>query len=494
MATYASSGDWNNSRWYNAGGMIRDDIPVDPNNDPEGVMKLACTGYSDCLSWDLRADKRQGVLFKKPLENKDSWASVGQNKTAGPPNARYQSKPMRHSFTMANGGIDWVNFPAGYNCNGFNGSQGWAPNAQRDLRFGTRYTGVCPSRFILNYCPKNLGTLVSGGYSNPDGGACDSGGSGCIGGDLETNLNVKCGFIDVDVSKFIRNDLFDDNLGKTVFSDSTWSQVKDDYCLGWAGAIDSGPCRAWFGTFGASSCNQDNCARSSYNSSKLQVCNGKSNWTVDTTCVSTINNIMKSGLPAEQTEAQRMVTAFCTANPTSPLCGCYNVTAYGSQCISDASKSTLPGCAAIKTDFAGLPAAAAVIGADKFCASSDCVTNALSSGTEFLPAARAPAQSCPPIQACIQNFQGAVLNNSEVSASCKQTLNISTAPAPAPGTPPAPPTGTPPSPAPAPTSNLPIKNPTVANVLDTSTKQYGAIGGLACIISMCLLFLIILAL
>ena len=493
--------------------MLRSDIPTDPTKDPEGVCSLACTGYPNfCKSWTLRADRQACVLFTATLDSQNSWASIGKNKTAEAPGPTYTTKPLRHSFTMQNGGIDWVNMPTqsgGGGCGGFNG---WGANAGSNLGFGTIYNNRCPSRFLLNYCPKNFGTLVSGGYSNPDGGACDSGGTGCIGGDVETNLNVKCGFKDLDVSKFISAGLFNDSLGKSVFATETWSQIKDDYCAKTEN-VDSPQCTHWLDTFGTPSCesNPFDCSQLSYNSSKLAICNSGQNWTGTPSCISTVNNVMKTGLQAEQTTATTMVQNFCDAHVNDPLCGCYNVTKYGSQCISDDSKKTLPGCDNLNTDFRGLPSFASIIGADKFCASSDCITNALSSSSELMPVPRASATSCPPIQACIQNFQGAVLNNSEVSASCKQTLNISTTPPPS-GTPASgtPPSGTPPSdttpsgtpasgtPSPPATtgsdgSTLPITNPTVANVLDTSTKQYAAMGGVACLILICCILFLVLA-
>jgi hypothetical protein len=225
---------------------------------------------------------------------------------------------------------------------------------------------------------------------------------------------------------------------------------------------------------------------------KTNLCNQDPNWHSNPTCVAAINSAQKTGSQAGKDTATEMVRVFCSANPTDPLCACYNVTLYGSQCISDSSKQSIPGCDNLKNDFGSLPSYASVLSADKFCASSDCITGALSANSALMPVGRSPQQTCPTIQACIQDFRNAQFNGSSLTASCQQTLNIGGAPpGAAVGASPPSPAGTP-SPTGSDGSTLPITNPAVANVLDTSTKQYGAIGALVfCILICCCLLLLL---
>ena len=157
---------------------------------------------------------------------------------------------------------------------------------------------------------------------------------------------------------------------------------------------------------------------------KTNICNQDPRWYNNPTCVAAVNSAQKTGSQAGKASATQMVQVFCDANPTNALCGCYNVTKYGTACIRDASKKTLPGCAGLFADFGSLPSSYGAVDADKFCASDDCITKALSSSSVLLPAPRAPSQSCPPIQKCIQDFRGAQFNSSSLDAQCKQTLNI----------------------------------------------------------------------
>ena len=277
-------------------------------------------------------------------------------------------------------------------------------------------------------------------------------------------------------------------------------QIKLRWCSASNANLDSQKCKNFFADTTPSG------AGLSWYATKLALCDGQGGHASpnDSSCVNAINNVQKSTAVVDgvsQGTATALVQTYCDANPNDALCGCYNVTKYSSYCISDASKRTLPGCDNLNTDFGQLPSYASVIGSDKFCASSDCITSALSSSTEFMPVARSPQQTCPTIQACIQNFAGANFSGASLTAECKQTLNITTAP---PGTPPSPgavgagspPTGTPPSGTPVTRgsdgSTLPITNPTVANVLNTKTKQYGAIGGLIFIILCCCCLLVLL--
>ena len=356
--------------------------------------------------------------------------------------------------------------------------------------FGTNYSGACPDAFLLSYCPTQLGRPSSGAYTNRDGGICSSTGSGCSGGDIVSDLGRTCNFSSLDMSKFINAGIFNENLGKQFLADASWAQAKLDYCSDVAN-IDKSECKNYF---------SDSTTGTSWNTVKLGFCAGASTGS-EPTCLTTINNVFKSTLSRDDVNKQvasNIVRNFCTANPNDDKCACWNATQNGYNCISDQNKSGLPGCAALKRDFGSLPSSASVVSADTFCASNDCVGRALQDAV-FMPAARAPSQTCPSIQACIQSFNNANLSGAQIDASCKQTLNITTSSPPA-GTPPAgtPPAGTPPagtSPAGTPLTGTPaadllFSDPT--GYLDTKNKQYGAIGAIACILMCCCCILILL--
>jgi hypothetical protein len=234
---------------------------------------------------------------------------------------------------------------------------------------------------------------------------------------------------------------------------------------------------------------------------KTNICNQDPNWSANPTCVAAVNSAQKTGSQAGKASATQMVQILCDANPTNPLCGCYNVTKHGAACIRDASLQDLPGCAGLFADFGSLPSSYGAVDADKFCASDDCITKAWSGATALLPAPRAEVTSCPPIQKCIQDFRGAQFNSSDLTASCKQTLNISTTPG-APGTTP---TTTPGAPgttpgAPGTTPGAPGTTPTTGDKkglwpldaipgVNTKPKQIGMIVFLIILCCCCLMLL-----
>jgi len=247
---------------------------------------------------------------------------------------------------------------------------------------------------------------------------------------------------------------------------------------------------------------------------KTNICNRDSNWSANPTCVAAVNSAQKTGSQAGKASATQMVQILCDANPTNPLCGCYNVTKHGTACIRDASLKDLPGCAGLFTDFGSLPSSYGAVDSDKFCASDDCITKAWSGSSALLPAPRGEITSCPPIQKCIQDFRGAQFNSSELTASCKQELRITTSPTGAPttsptGAPTTSPTGAPTtSPTGAPTTSptgAPTTTPTgtpgtpASSLLwpssavpgvDTKEKQFGLIGFLF-LLCCCLMLIVV---
>jgi hypothetical protein len=235
---------------------------------------------------------------------------------------------------------------------------------------------------------------------------------------------------------------------------------------------------------------------------KTNLCNQNANWHTDPRCVSAINTAQKTGSQAGKDTATEMVRVLCEASPTNSLCGCYNVTKHGTQCIRDANLKNLPGCQGLFTDFGSLPSSYGAVDSDKFCSSDDCITKAYSGGSALLPRPRSASDTCPPIQKCIQDFRGASFDQSALDASCKLQLNISTGTTPpaagttppaagttppaAGTTPPAagttpPAAGSPPSGSPPPSSDEDTLWPadTIPG-LDTKSKQIGLIVFIIC--------------
>ena len=379
----------------------------------DNQASLACDTFSQCQGYVL---DKSGALWlqgagRRPGTNPNQKNGDKKNPA---PIATYTGKPITAAKSIEYGARaqDSVN---GGNCGGFNNYGDWKGKPLQG--FGANYNGQCPSAFILSYCPPELGRPVAGNYANRDGSACNSGGAGCSGGALSSDLLRKCDYSTINMPKFINAGIFNENLGTEILTDASWAQAKLEYCSQQVN-IDKSECKNFF---------SDSRTGTSWNTVKLGFCASTS---TESTCLTTINNVFKSTLARDDVNkgiASTLVNNFCRANPTNDKCACWNATQNGYGCISDASKSTLPGCVALKRDFGSLPSSASVVSADTFCASNDCVGRALQDAV-FMPAARAPSQSCPSIQACIQSFNNANLSGAQIDASCKQTLNITTTP------------------------------------------------------------------
>jgi len=446
----------------------------------EAKCAQACDTWPECKNWVTSGTDPNNKRCLLEGANANSIGAASPDfaygvKKAETPQDTYKGKRVLAPVTVQYGARPQDKW-GGNNCGGFNGYGEW--RGKRLQGFGTNYNGQCPDAFLLSYCPTQLGRPSSGQYSNQDGSKCNSNGPGCSGGDIGNNLGRTCNFSSLDMSKFINAGLFNDNLGTQILTDASWSQAKLDYCSQVTN-IDKSECKNFF---------SDSRTGTSWNTVKLGFCAGASTGS-DPTCLTTINNVFKSTLTRDDVNKQvasALVNNFCTANPTNDKCACWNATRNGYNCISDSSKSALPGCAALKRDFGNLPSSASVVSADTFCASNDCIGRALQDAV-FMPAARAPSQTCPSIQACIQSFNNANLSGAQIDASCKQTLNIVTPPPP----PPPPPPGAPPppgTPSPAAAKDLLWPSSAVPGV-DTKEKQIGLIAFIILCCCCCLLVL-----
>ena len=326
--------------------------------------------------------------------------------------AKYKGANVKREDVSTQGGRPIVFAGSGGGCGGYNNwGRDWKNNG-----FGWSVEGRCIEGFDLGQCPNNLGTVYDGKYIYEDG-----------------LVKVKCNYSSLDWSKFINAGIFNDNLGSQYLEPSSWAQAKLEYCSAESN-IDKSECKNYYA---------DSRTGASWNTVKLGFCEGDKVAT-NSSCLTTVNNSFKSTESRDDVNkgiASTLVRNFCTSNPTNDKCACWNATQNGYKCISDNTKSTLPGCVALKIAFGKLPHAAAVLSADTFCSSNDCVGRALQDAV-FMPAARAPSQSCPNIQACIQDFNNSTITGSQIDASCTNTLKLSGTPS-APGTTPTAPRTTP---------------------------------------------------
>ena len=398
------------------------------NGFTEAQCALACDGIPECKNYLIETAMGSGGTGKCYLMGQDAtvrstsdagWISA--TKKADAPSSKYTGAQTDIATAVRYGGRNQDAWNGGGNCGGFNSQGEW--NGRRLEGFGASYNGQCPSKFILSYCPK-IGRPVDGSYVNLDGTVCQSYGPGCSGGDMATRLLRKCKYASIDIAQFINADgTFNESKAATLLEPASWKQVKLEYCSASIQNLDSSGCKNFFSDSSSAG------PGISWYAPKLALCDGQGGHGAPNfpSCVTSINDVLKTTTTIDavnRSTATGLVQSYCDANPQDSLCSCYNVTKYASRCISDASLQSLPGCSTLKSDFGDLPNYASVIIADKFCSSSDCITNALSSGKALMPVARSPQQTCPPIQACIQDFRNANLSGASVSAECKQTLHM----------------------------------------------------------------------
>ena len=258
------------------------------------------------------------------------------------------------------------------------------------------------------------------------------------------------------------------------------------------------------------------------------------NWPDNDTMRTFINN-MYSTTQGNQTDAylkttaSTLIDAFCASHKTSERCACKNAINQGiNGCVAN---SSVPGCAELKSfsdNLTGAPDAFnSLVGsirqsAKPICLSSACRTAATDPAGKYLRTADDVTLTCPDnINLCLSSVKvgGNISANAKIVQDCSIAVNY-TGPnplakppsgglavsggaqsitdstgtkvtaTPATTTQGGAPAGTPGG-APAGTK-LPITNPAIANVLNTSTKQYAAIGGFAFLILCCCCLMVLL--
>ena len=169
-----------------------------------------------------------------------------------------------------------------------------------------------------------------------------------------------------------------------------------------------------------------------YDVSYLQLCNSVSGgWQTSADCIHEVNIMLNQTSTStnnpSQVTASGMVQTFCNANPTNPLCACYNVTNAAYDCLK--AQKTLPGCADLNSQIGTLPPDAQITWADRFCASVAC-NDARTGNGVLMPAQRNPSQNCPDITQCITDLRNAVLTDSNlaISQQCKTTVGSANSP------------------------------------------------------------------
>jgi len=366
----------------------------------------ACDTLTQCVAF---ANKSGSDCYLYSADQNQASSAPGfaiYKKNSGPPADVYKGKQVPISFAKSNGGAeqDQWHQTGGGGCGGFNGYFHMPVN-----NFGTDYNSQCPNFFKLSYCPLKLGVPSSGTYANTDGSACDSSGPGCSGGDINQNLQRKCNYSSIDMSKFITPmGIFNDALGQQVLQNDDWKQAKNDYCS-LSPNIDKTECRNWLSSGQAGV---------SYNSLKMSICNSEPNWGNDKSCVNAINGVYKTGTAAEKTYASTIVNAYCSANPTSNVCACPNATQKTiDQCVA---APTLPGCDSISAKVGKLHSLGATFMSSElkpYCACDQCLHAAASSDGNFLAQ---PGEDCTDtINACFSQVTvGTMSDNSAINASC----------------------------------------------------------------------------
>ena len=254
-----------------------------------------------------------------------------------------------------------------------------------------------------------------------------------------------------------------------------------------------------------------------------------------------INNLYSSGPNVKtnqdlKTTASTIIDHYCQTHQQSERCACKNAITQGiSGCVADPS---IPGCDDLKQfndNLSGAPDAFnSLIGsirqsAKPICLSSACRTAATDPAGKYLRTADDVTLTCPDnINLCLSSIKvkGNISASAQIVQDCSIAVNysgpnpitpasgglsvsggaqaitdssgtrVSATPATVTTTPgssgPGTPTGTPAPSTGSDESKLLITNPAVANVLNTRTKQYGAIGGCIFIILCCCCILILL--
>lgn len=229
----------------------------------------------------------------------------------------------------------------------------------------------------------------------------------------ETGNGITCSYstISTDV-------MFDDGRMADIFSEETIKTIRNDYCKN-NETVDSDECKTWL--------DDKNRSGTSYNETKMQLCQARSDWNTDVTCRTAIQSTLKDpNSGGIVSTAVNMVRSFCDANPTSPDCSCYNVTKYASTCFT--TNRDKPGCSDLisSTEYEALNAKlnefqAKIIAKQPFCLSDSCAT--ASTNTDVL-LPTAPI-SCPiNINACFQDYTSANLINSQVRAECRNAITV----------------------------------------------------------------------
>lgn len=278
-------------------------------------------------------------------------------------------------------------------------------------------------------------------------------------------------------------------------------QIKHRWCIANKTNIKDAKCTNFYATPEAAA------AGFNFDQDFYYMCSADPSWMNDSSCRSSINQAVKGSIASTRQQAKDLISAYCNTdagkNQVDGICGCYNVTKYGGECLT--TQKTIPGCRELNTTIGDLPAGAQVAFSDKFCASDVCVTQALGNNTVLLPE-YTQGKQCPSIVQCVQDFRNANFQGSQVDASCKNTLNITGVPAPSPPAAPIPPPGTPPpppgtpppppgTPPPAGVTETPVVLPVPAlkSVLNTPKKQYAGIGGLVLFLVCCCIIILLMS-
>jgi hypothetical protein len=219
-----------------------------------------------------------------------------------------------------------------------------------------------------------------------------------------------------------------DTLG-SLFDDGVKNQISADRCGGknFNGLMASSECQAYYG-------------RNLNFELMKRIEQSNKQWAFNPAARNFINKVIKedstvtsvsntNSAAADKATATRLVQELCDAFPggvagDTDLCSCYNTIKYG----PSGCNNNHPGCATLnraKSALASLNATVQITGAsDFFCLSSNCQDARNGSNSDSVLLKDTPQTCQINSLVCIQDFTNANFDQSQLSASCRQTLTV----------------------------------------------------------------------
>lgn len=432
-----------------------------------------------------------GGSVKNPCANDGGGGAINPNNKPQPPRAagKYVTKSVGPAYAPPIRNTGCPNCGDRRSCVG--GEYTWDTGNCTDGASLKSYKAFCANQYpFADQCPVPGGTAIGAlTQSDWDG------------------HNVKCQYNTVTIPF--------DQLS-AYFDETTTNRIKNDRCdpLTYSQLGASSECRTYYGA--------------NLDSEMLKRIEASGNgWADDAVLRTAVNGYVAAELisnPPQPSDlsarGKTLIRNFCTANPTDAKCGCYNAIDKGLAGCQTAPDGT-PGCAELKalgTQFDSAPTEFKPIfqqmknSVNAMCLSENCKTVRGSSGNSagILLPGTVPGGDCSSnFNVCLTKLTVGQMTGGNIDASCKQTFNLPSTPAPGAAAPggssitsggpggtqggaaggggPASSTTPGGNPAAPGSSNLLFKDPT--GYLGTKEKQMGAIA--AFLICCCLIILLL---